>query len=438
MPLQLTVFYTYKPLIIPYQNLAIAISTSCTTIYLNSTIIEIKMRHFDIIIVGNGLASHSLLAALNQPSLNIAILDKNPITFYQSSGDSRPLSLTEGTLAALKKLGIHTSIMKNSTPIHQLHISEQGRFGNLQFHHNEFNLERLGAVIRYEQLQSALQIAAHKHHNITHITINDIKKIATDDLHTIISYKDNNKEYTLHTDLLIAADGMHSRCRTLLKLPTTSYNQNDHALIFQLDLQQPHNHTARQRFTKHGSLAVLPLTHPQQVRLVWIATESTQKLASQKRQFYHDTIKKTYQSYLGPILSCQQIGSYPLQNIYCKNPIKKGAILIGNAAHTLYPLTAQGFNLTLTETVSLAQHIQLQLNNNNPIGSLESLQDYINHQKKHYTKISRITTSIQHVFGIKAPLIGHLRSSGLLSLQLLRPLKKQLGIEMIGLNNLES
>ena len=60
---------------------------------------------------------------------------------------------------------------------------------------------------------------------------------------------------------------------------------------------------------------------------------------------------------LGRLLTVSKRHVYPLKMLYAEEQVKPGLVLLGNAAHTVHPIAAQGFNLGLGDVALLAQTI---------------------------------------------------------------------------------
>jgi 2-octaprenyl-6-methoxyphenol hydroxylase len=59
----------------------------------------------------------------------------------------------------------------------------------------------------------------------------------------------------------------------------------------------------------------------------------------------------------GRLLACGPRSRYPARRVVAQATIAPHAVLVGNAAQTLHPLGAQGFNLGLRDALTLAEEI---------------------------------------------------------------------------------
>ena len=129
------------------------------------------------------------------------------------------------------------------------------------------------------------------------------------------------------------------------------------------------------------------------------------------------------------------LSSFPLQTVIAKEQSVPGFLLIGNAAHTIYPLAAQGFNLGLCDVAALAQVLQEAHQQNKSIDTTVVLEKYLIWRKDDQQKIICLTHHIAQLFGLQMPLLGDIRGLGLFGTQLLMPIKHRLAKQLMGLAN---
>ncbi|EKD77339.1 MAG: hypothetical protein ACD_42C00369G0001, partial [uncultured bacterium] len=223
----------------------------------------------NIVIAGAGLVGLCFALSIKNRGWSIQILETHlPEIMTQSHTDSRPISLSFGSVRILKALGVWTELENVACPILSVHVSEQGRFGSTHFSATQQNVPALGYVVPFAKLQSALYHHAAAQSDITITSIHSIEKIKGD-LHGAL-IETNSTE--IHADLFVAADGTHSSCRDLLGISFTEKDHGDVARIYQLHLSEDHTHTAYERFTQYGVLAILPLHEKNKAQLVWTIT----------------------------------------------------------------------------------------------------------------------------------------------------------------------
>ena len=395
------------------------------------------MRKPDIIIVGAGLVGTSLTVALQNQGLRITILEHHlplQVTLPVQKEDIRPITLSLGSYQILQTLGVWDDLADESCPISIVHVSEQGVLGAVRFRSDELRVPALGYVVPFCRLQQVLYQRAAGQKDVEIISISQVKNIQCSGENAIVRYLAVDGEKQLRADLLVGADGTQSAVRQFLNIAVEEENKNEIALVALLELEKPHHFTAYERFTSQGTLAILPLFHRHCCRLVWtmpkIKADEIEQWADEQ---FREKIQIIFGHYIGNIKSAIRGKRYPLQLLLTKQQIRPHFILIGNAAHTLYPLTAQGFNLGLRDVAVLSEVLTTAHREKKSLGDIHLLQNYERWRKTDQNRVAGLVRSISGWFGLQLPLVNWLRGLGLLSTALLFPLKKRLAKSAMGL-----
>ena len=387
-----------------------------------------------IIIVGAGLVGTSIALGLKDQPVSIEILENQPSnTKKQTTQDTRPLSLSYGSHLTLEKLGIWQALKSNACPINTVHVSEKGRFGATRITAAEQKVSALGYVVPFGELQSAIFNKVSTQSNVTLTTIDAITHIDTQTDKANLTAQINEKTVLKSADLLIAADGTKSTCRQLLGIATATSDNNDTAMIFELSLNAPHEYIAYERFTKMGVLAMLPLHDKQQARLVWSLSERIKQLiatwdSAQTLTFIQSVFEGRVR-----IAAAKKTASYPLKTILAETQTQPRFVLMGNAAHTIYPIAAQGFNLGLAGATTLTNTLKGAIKNNASIGESSTLKTYIDKITPHQQAIIKLTNELTPLFELQLPFAGCARGLGLLAMDLINPLKNRLAKSAMGM-----
>ncbi len=390
---------------------------------------------YDIIIVGAGLVGTSLISALQQQPLRIAVLEKHlPESATATTPDSRPLTLSYGSALILKNLGVWDALAPQACPIKSVHVSEQGRFGRTCFQASEENVPVLGYVVPFHQLQQRLYQTAANSAKVDFFASDAIETIHCDRNGATITFTTIHGQQQLSAKLLIAADGTHSVCRKQLNIETTTKDHEEIALTATIQLQTPHQHQAYERFTRQGVLALLPLFDQQKYRLVW----TTSKTQFAKIQQWDDASLQTHLQNcfghrIGHITSITRHQHFPLTTIIANEQVRPGFVLVGNAAHAIYPLAAQGFNLGLRDVAVLSEVLLTAIHANDSISDLATLNQYVDWRGQDQQRIIDLTAGIANLFDWQLPGVGAARGFGLLAMDMITPIKKRLAKRCLGL-----
>lgn len=376
-------------------------------------------RDISIIVVGSGLSGSTFVAAIAPWVREVIWLDRESSQTAATVSDQRPLSLSYTTVVLLQNLGLWDSLSPYSGPIKQVHVSEQGRLGSLLLSAVDMDVAALGYVVPYVELEKIVFDAATARKNVRRIYITEIDSIDEQEGVAIHVATTAGSE-TIHADYLVAADGLHSRCRELLHIKTRKKDHHDRALTAMITLKKPHDCCAYERFTKRGVLALLPMWDRYQYRLVW--TLDRDEVNASTHEDVLAAVETTFGTRIGAITGLELMGSYPLSTTIALQQATQRCVLLGDSAHRIYPIAAQGYNLTARDCAALVDCIVQS----------QELSVYAKQRQRDQCFIAGFTQGLEWIFGLQLPLLDHLRSTALLKLDMLTFTKQALLQNLLG------
>ena len=374
------------------------------------------MPDYDILIVGAGLngASLAYALALHGHGLRIGLIETRMLTTsscVQTGYDSRCIALAYGSRLIYQYLGLWGHMSTHVTPVHSVHVSERGRFGSLYFNKAELGVDALGYVIPAITLQNILNNALH---NISKKGVLDLiypaRVTAVHRSVDIIKVEyEKDGIFQASAKLLIAADGANSIVRRLSYIPVVNTDYEQAAIITNINLARNHDGVAYERFTKEGILAILPLSN-QRCTLIWTVqkTQLNYLLALSDQEFL-SYIQQLFGYRLGRLKNLTKRSAVPLHKIHSLDPVQKRLVLVGNAAHSLHPVAAQGLNLGLRDMAVLLEVILEAHKNKSDIGSIEILKSYMTRRGTDQEQIMGFVDGLIKLFGKQNSILGVLR-----------------------------
>ena len=121
---------------------------------------------------------------------------------------------------------------------------------------------------------------------------------------------------------------------------------------------------------------------------------------------------------------------FPLNGDLAKAQTAARAVIIGNAAHSLHPVAAQGFNLSVRDIAVLAECLK---GHADP-GEANALQDYASRRRRDQAR-TRAYTGLARILGdLETPFAAPARALGLLATEFNRPLARALARQGMGLS----
>jgi 2-octaprenyl-6-methoxyphenol hydroxylase len=313
---------------------------------------------YDLIIVGGGLVGAGFAVALKDSGLRIALVDAR----LPSSDDPRLFALNVSSCQFLKNLGFWPELAPYASPIKQVHVSHQGHFGAVRMHHNDVDLSSLGHVIPARYIESALNAALLALPNTDLYRPARLKSLHQTDDDAEVTLETAEGEIKLQSAIIIGADGTASTVRALVDIPVNVVDYEQSAIVTRVALRRDHNGIAYERFYQHGAVAMLPLPDHECASIWSASTEEIARLTALSDDNYLSELQKVFGFRLGRLQGVQKRHVFPLQMMRAERTHDRSVLLLGNSAHTLHPIAAQGFNLALYEVAVLVERMTDKLN----------------------------------------------------------------------------
>lgn len=309
----------------------------------------------DVAIVGAGLVGSSLAIALSRLGLCVLLIDQQA---SPPSQDRRLFALNTASVAYLNHLGIWPRLQHEATPIQEVRVSMRGRFGMVRLSAPELNMPQLGAMVPAKYLEQQLHETVSQLHTVKCLRPAVLEGLTFDDEGVELAVLHQDALVSMRARVVIGADGARSSVRRLLGIAEVVTNLDEIALVGVVQLAKSHENVAYERLHAPGVLAMLPLSHHQTAMIWSLQAEQAKAFLEAPQSDFLRALQQAMDGRLGTISGlATPLASYPLEQIIANRLHTDHAMLIGNAAHTLYPLAAQGFNLALYEVAMLAECI---------------------------------------------------------------------------------
>jgi len=396
---------------------------------------------YDIIIIGAGMVGASLACALRGQPLRIGLIEA--VSFSadipsanQSNYDARTTALSYGTRRIFEGVGLWNNLAGHVTPIKKIHVSDQGHFGFTHLDCAEQGIDALGYVVENTTLGRLFADTLKTLPNVELICPARVEDIAIDieSAQVDISLQDGSKRVAT-ARLIVLADGRKSAVRERLGIRAVERHYGQSAVITNISPEHPHNNVAYERFTRDGSLALLPMSE-NRCAVVWtLPNERLDSIMALSEVDFLRALQMEFGRRLGKLLHAGRRHAYPLTLTRTQELIRPRLASIGNAAHTLHPIAGQGFNLGLRDVAALAQVLVDAARQGQEIGGLSVLQAYADWRRRDHRLVPGLTDSLVGIFSSDfAPLVVA-RNLALVALDIV-PLAKSVfvrqGMGMIG------
>jgi 2-octaprenyl-6-methoxyphenol hydroxylase len=388
-------------------------------------------RVHDVAIVGGGLVGASLACALAPLGLNVALVEAVPFRAAgQPSYDDRTLAVSYSSCRILEGLGIWPQLEGNTTPIRQVIVSERGRPGRVVLRPEEMGVDALGHVIEARMFGAAVLRRLGQLENTDLVCPAKVTGVSIDDQCAVLELDAGESPGELRARLLVAADGAASTVRRLLDIPARHHDYGQSAVICNVTPERRHHGRAFERLTPTGPFAVLPHVG-NRCGLVWsVASDAVEEVLAMPEAEFLAAARDRFTGELGDFVRAGARASYPLKLVRAERDTHPRLVILGNAAHAIHPIGAQGFNLGLRDVAVLAE-VLARPDLGDP-GGEAVLNAYSSWRRPDHDSTIAWSDGMARLFANPAPLAAVLRSAGLLAHALVPPLRRQLASGAMG------
>ena len=394
-------------------------------------------NHYDIVVAGGGMIGSCLALAIAPLGLRVAVVEAIPRSEKsQPSFDDRSTALSRSTQRMFQAIGLWEQIAATATPVSKIHVSDKGRFGFAHIDATEQGVKALGYVVINRVLGDVLQSALRKVELLEMICPSRIVKFSsTSDLATVLVENADGRTNQLTCDLLVAADGAKSAVRDMMGISAKHIFYNQRAVIGNLLPEKPLQNCAYERFTECGPLALLPVADDR-AGFVWTVSEQdADRVLALSDESFLDELQAAFGYRLGTFSRVGARAAYPLTLSKAIRLTSQRSVLVGNAAHGLHPVAAQGFNLGLRDVAALCDCIADARENveNADIGDSELLERYAKWRRSDQRKLVQLTDGIVRLFGDTRGPMRILRNIGMLGFDLVPGVRSVFAKHTMGL-----
>jgi len=310
----------------------------------------------DILIVGAGLVGQVLALGLDQLGYEVGLVESKNFEPPSCLKDTRAIALSYGSVKILENLNLWEKLSAQATPINLVHVSEKGGFANCRIDQKELGLDYLGQVLEISVLLKNMMDLVSARKNIKLFAPAEIDLDSLEDFKNtkIMSLKSGEK---IQAELIISADGRDSGIKKYLDLDSQTQSFNQVALVGNIKLKNSHENIAYERFTGAGPLALLPIDQDRATFIWVIRPEDVKKNLELAPEDFLRKLQNNFGYRAGKFQKLLSLQSHELIQTISQETYKNKILLMGNAAHALHPIAAQGFNLSLRDIAEFLNQV---------------------------------------------------------------------------------
>lgn len=389
----------------------------------------------DVLIVGGGLVGNSLACALEGTGLRCVLLEASLSQALPPGFDDRNLALARTSINALRALGVYAHLAQPPVPIVTIHVSSQGDFGSVHLHAPARGFSSFGEVVSARELGLALEAHVAGLRDTQRLRPARLTALECDETGAVAQVESAQGQTHLRTRLIVAADGTHSLVRTAVGIGARVHDYDQTLFVAVLQANAAPAHTAYERFTPQGPVALLPLGEGRLGSVCTVQGAQAQAVAALDEAGYLDYFQQRFGWRVGRFVRAGRRSAHALGLRVAERLHAPRAVLIGNAAQTLHPIGAQGFNLGLRDALTLAEVLRAAHAQGHDIGAPETLAAHVARRLPDRQTTLDFSDGLARFFANTFVPLRLLRSLGLVALDHFPTLADALVAEAMGMGS---
>jgi 2-octaprenyl-6-methoxyphenol hydroxylase len=382
-----------------------------------------------VLIVGGGLVGASLAIALDNAGIAATLVETAlPRTDAQPSYDERNLALARATVNGLDAIGVWRHAAAGATPIRHIHVSRSGEFGSARIDAGKLGVDALGWTLPARELGAALLRRLDECTRLTRLAPATLTALESAPDGWCAQIRTPDGTQTIHAPLLVGADGTESFVRAQLGIDVERHDYRQTLFVCTVTPERAHANRAWERFGDEGPIALLPLAEKRCGLILTVSADHAEATATMDDAAFIELAQRRFGWRLGRLSRPGKRHPYAIHRVAAAQLIAPRAVLVGNAAQTVHPIGAQGFNLGLRDALTLAE---LVADAADP-GDAALLSRYAARRHDDREGTMSMSHGLVQIACLHQPLLAPLRSLALLACDRLPPLQRALARRGMG------
>jgi 2-octaprenyl-6-methoxyphenol hydroxylase len=374
-----------------------------------------------VVVVGAGPVGLLTALGVEQLDLDVTVVAAEPPKAAAAERfDGRAIALMYGSKKILDALRLWTAVGGHATPIFGVRVRDEATGATVTYDAAEIADHPFSYGIENRLLRQALLDQVRARPRIRFTAPAEVVALRGTGGTLTLVLSDGRE---LAGALVVGADGRASTIRRLARIPAERLRYDQTALTFAVRHTAPHDQLVREYLRPGGPLALLPIG-PRLCSVTWVERHDVARwLLEADEMTVLDTLRSTIGDVLGELALESEPAAHPLAGHVATRNVAPRTALVGDAAHGLHPIHAQGFNLGVRDVAALLEVIADARAAGREVGGSDCLLAYERLRRADTRFIAGLTDGLNRLFSNDfAPLLA-IRGLGLRAVDAIPPLK---------------
>jgi 2-octaprenyl-6-methoxyphenol hydroxylase len=344
-------------------------------------------RNVQVAVVGAGPAGLAAALSLSELGCDVTLLAP-AFDPARAAADARTTALLSSSVALLENLGVWGLCGDEAAPLTAIRIvDDRGdllRAPEVLFRASELGLANFGANIANPALNAALNGAAAASPRLNRWPTSAVTQITPGETSVRLDLAEGE---SLTASLLVAADGRGSLARASAGIGVRRWHYPQSAIATAFRHTRAHDGVTTELHRRTGPLTTVPMPRDAS-SLVWVEEPAeAARIGALNDGDFLDLLEQRLQGLLGSIHAPGARAVHPLSGLSAERMGQNRIALVGEAAHVIPPIGAQGLNLGLRDACVLAECVAEAHERGQDIGGADLLAAY--HRTRQADVLSR-------------------------------------------------